>query len=524
MSDALKSAECPELVFGIAGPIGVDIDAITDSLFNALRAVRYESQVIKITSEMEFFHSGINKPEEQNFFTEVTYKIDYANALCKKYADSSTLARIAIRGIQAQRARLTGNSQKAKDNTAYIIRQLKRPDEIYLLRQVYGKQFVLVSAYGSAEQRKKLIENKLKRTLSTLTTAHEVSSKADELIERDASEDGEFFGQKLRETFHLADVFIDGISKQEMDEKLSRFVNAFFGRTDITPSKEEYGMYAAKSASLRSSDLSRQVGAAIFSKEGELITQGCNEVPKAFGGTYWDLEEPDYRDVRIGHDPNEILKKELLRDLFDRLKRANLLSETALRLGPPAKIVEKLSKKAKIGVADSADGPLVGAIAMDLTEYGRVVHAEMCAICDAARLGRSIKGARLYCTTFPCHNCTKHILAAGIEKVIYMEPYPKSKAKDLHENEIEIEAETAGKVSFIPFLGISPHRYRDIFQKGKRKNPDGSAKRWYGGVEKPMLDNVPISYIDLEYTALGSLIGTIERKAASKKSKLTIKK
>ena len=89
----------------------------------------------------------------------------------------------------------------------------------------------------------------------------------------DADEEGNDYGQRLRETFHLGDVFIDGLSKGDMDRQLTRFTQAFFGRTDITPTKGEYGMYATKAASFRSSDLSRQVGAAIFSDDGELITQ-----------------------------------------------------------------------------------------------------------------------------------------------------------------------------------------------------------------------------------------------------------
>jgi deoxycytidylate deaminase len=265
-------------------------------------------------------------------------------------------------------------------------------------------------------------------------------------------------------------------------------------------------MYAAKSASLRSSDLSRQVGAAIFSDEGELITQGCNEVPKALGGTYWDLEEPDFRDVRLGYDPNDILKKELLRDLFDRMSKAELLSQKAIDLGPPGEMVDKLTFKADKG-ADQKDGPLANSDVMDLTEFGRVVHAEMCAICDAARLGRSVKHATLFCTTFPCHNCTKHILAAGIKRVVYMEPYPKSRAKDLHQNEIEIEKTTPGRVSFVPFLGIAPFRYRDIFQKGKRKNSDGTAKRWLNGIERPMIESSTEAYFDVEKNELGPLLG-----------------
>jgi hypothetical protein len=46
-----------------------------------------------------------------------------------------------------------------------------------------------------------------------------------------------------------------------------------------------------------------------------------------------------------------------------------------------------------------------------------------------------------------------------------MEPYPKSRAKELHPDEIEIEAAPPGKVSFVPFMGISPFRYRDPFFK-----------------------------------------------------------
>jgi deoxycytidylate deaminase len=510
MTNVADSPDLPEIFFGIAGPIGVDIVAISDSLQNALRSVRYGSQVIHLTKEMMDVELATPPapPIDKSFYSEVNYKIHYANQLCAEFKQPDALARIALRTISHRREQMSGGRKKSpKQSTAYIIRQLKRPDEVHLLRKVYGKRFVLVSAYGPADQRTKLIEERLKRTLPPSTPQDEICGKACELIEKDSNEETNDYGQRLRETFHLADVFIDGLSKQKMDDKLNRFVQAFFGRTDISPSKEEYGMYAAKSASLRSADLSRQVGAAIFSKDGELITQGCNEVPKALGGTYWDSEEPDFRDVKIGQDPNDVLKNDILRDLFDRLAKSGFLSETAHKLGSLDEMIKKLTHKRK-PKTDDKDGALATAAIMDVTEYGRVVHAEMCAICDAARLGRSIKGGTLFCTTFPCHNCTKHILAAGVDRVVYMEPYPKSKAKDLHKNEIEIENEVDGRVSFVPFLGISPFRYRDIFQKiGKRKNDDGIAKRWMSGYETPMIDNSSNSYIEVELEEITSLFG-----------------
>lgn len=528
MAGELKAIRYPELIFGIAGPIGIDIDEISDTLTQALKAVQYDTVLIRVTGEIAEEASEIEKPKVINYASEVEYKMDHASAVCRRLGAPDALMRFAIRAIWNHRASVNNGLQTSTaandDNepkpetmvlprVAYIIRQLKRPEEVDLLRRVYGRQFVLVSAYGSADSRKKILETKLKRSLQMDVAEHEISAKAESLMHRDMNEDGDAHGQHLRETFHLADVFIDGIHKAEMEAKTIRFIQALFGKNDIAPTKAEYGMYAAKSASLRSSDLSRQVGAAIFSAEGELITQGCNEVPKAFGGTYWDGELPDHRDIKLGHDPNDVLKREVVRDLLERLQRNGLLSESAKALGSSAEIVSALLKKPEAS-SPLGTGALNGALVTDLTEYGRVVHAEMCAICDAARLGRSLKGSILYCTTFPCHNCTKHVLASGVSRVIYMEPYPKSKAKELHENEIELERESSDRVAFMPFLGISPYRYRDVFQKGKRKR-DGTAILWYHGEPRPMIDVPASTYTDLEAFELADLFGEVRGSVVS---------
>jgi cytidine deaminase len=508
------SLDYPELIVGVAGPIGVDMDLIARGVEAALAAVRYTSTLIKLTYEMSRY--PITDPdllaeskrwEGRDTFNTYMRKMSEANAIRKQYDDPAVLARIAIDAIREGRSRSTTGADVVRPRHAYIIRQLKRPEEVGLLRQVYGRQFVLASAYAPESERREQLCERLKTELSTSMTATDIGYRADQLIDRDASEDAESLGQQLRDTFHLADVFIDGLKKTEMDQKLERFTSALFGKNDITPSKDEYGMYAAKSASLRSADLSRQIGAAIFSPDGELITQGCNEVPKAHGGTYWDLEYPDHRDIKKGYDPNERHRNELLRDLVERFRRRGYLSDPLLKFGTDGQIVDELIAKRK---PPTERGALVGSRIMDLTEYGRVVHAEMLAICDAARTGRSVKGATLYCTTFPCHNCTKHLLAAGIKRVVYMEPYPKSRAKDLHPDEIEVEAESATKVSFVPFMGISPFRYRDLFQKGRRKGDDGKAHDWYNAPMRPMIDVILPSYTENEQWALASLLGEVK--------------
>jgi deoxycytidylate deaminase len=506
----------PELVIGVAAPIGVDLELLTASIGRALLEVDYTSEPLKLTAEMEKYKvlrpeliDEINKWQGKDIFNTYMRKMTEANALRKQYTDPALLARIAIYAIQAKRAARSGDATKPFPRHAYIVRQFKRPEEIELLRRVYGRRMILISAYASAEQRRRQIINRLQLEVSTQTLPSELSYKADQLIERDGAEDNESLGQALRETFHRADVFVHGLNRLEMDAMIDRFFQAFFGRTDIAPSKAEFGMYTAKSASLRSTDLARQVGAAVLSTEGDIITQSCNEVPRAHGGAYWDTEEPDFRDVKRGFDPNDTTKKEVLRDTIERLRNANYLSASLLDHGSDHEIVEFLIAREDLKKR-IPEGVLASSKVMDLTEFGRVVHAEMSAICDAARIGRSIRGSTLYVTTFPCHNCAKHILASGVRRVVFIEPYTKSRAKELHPDEIEIEEETPEKVCFIPFMGISPHRYREIFQKGRRKNAEGRARTWYYGSPRPLIEGgSPPTFYEEETLALAPLLGAI---------------
>lgn len=71
-----------------------------------------------------------------------------------------------------------------------------------------------------------------------------------------------------------------------MESQLRRFIQLIHGINGVTPTKEEYGMYVAYAAALRSGCLSRQVGASIMNAEGAIVATGRNDVPKA-GGVVW---------------------------------------------------------------------------------------------------------------------------------------------------------------------------------------------------------------------------------------------
>ncbi len=253
-------------------------------------------------------------------------------------------------------------------------------------------------------------------------------------------------------------------------------------------------MFLANVAALRSIDLSRQVGASILNDQGQIVCLGANEVPKAFGGTYWADGKFDDRDYCRGYDSNDKRKREILAEVLKLLDRNEKIDDLLI------------SAKIK-------DSQL-----MDALEYGRVVHAEMNAICDAARNGVSVRGACLYTTTFPCHMCAKHIIAAGISDVVFLEPYPKSLASELHSDALEIEGGDRGSyagfpaVKFLHFYGVTPRRYRELFERGERKNDSGEFVSYSGGVAAPLLDIKTPFYSQPE----GSVLAAIKKKFLKK--------
>jgi tRNA(Arg) A34 adenosine deaminase TadA len=134
---------------------------------------------------------------------------------------------------------------------------------------------------------------------------------------------------------------------------------------------------------------------------------------------------------------------------------------------------------------------------MDLLEYGRTIHAEMSAITDAARLGLSINNAIMYVTTFPCHMCAKHIVASGIDVVKYIEPFPKSYAHRPQSDSISIgPKESCGdKCQFVPFIGISPYRFQDVFERKRRKDTSCIFKQWMDDEPKPIIKYTIPSFV-----------------------------
>lgn len=74
------------------------------------------------------------------------------------------------------------------------------------------------------------------------------------------------------------------------------------------------------------------------------------------------------------------------------------------------------------GVADTDNCDDVGH-EMEDGHCIRTVHAEMNALIQCAKEGISANNTEIYATHFPCINCTKALLQAGVKKITYNTAY-----------------------------------------------------------------------------------------------------
>jgi deoxycytidylate deaminase len=478
ISDAVEGFDFfdSEIVIGFVFAVGTDyrpIQAFTEKL---LTGYGYKVNIVRISSLISALTDKplIDTPEIKRIHSHM----DAGNAACEESGRKDIWALAGIAEINKARKPIS-HKPPAMHRTANLLFSLKRPEEVSTLRKVYGDGFFLIGVFSTEKER-----------LEYLVEQNAPKHDALELIRRD-SEEPRSYGQQTRDTFYLADVFVQ-FRNQSYEGELQRFFDLVFSNPYITPTAREHAMFLAYASSLRSGQLGRQVGAAITSRSGDVLSVGCNDVPRPGGGLYWP-GEGDKRDHILGFDSNDRQREKQIEQLIEKIQ-------------------------AKAGDIQGNEIRAIAKSIFDITEYGRAVNAEMDALLTCARSGVSPKDGMLYTTTFPCHNCTRHIIASGIDRVIYIEPYAKSRAEELHEDAILVEEKAPDdgrqprrKIPFTPFVGIGPRRYFDLFSLSLSRGHELSRKE-SGKVYSvsrpgawPRVPMSPFSYIERETLAIKQL-------------------
>lgn len=442
------------LVIGITYALGTDPKPVIEQLENQFKNYGYDlTSWLNISDFLaENQDSDDPKPWWETLGLEAdvirkkdektTFEMSAGTELREKFG-TSILSELALWELCNKGNKDTKELQKnLRSRRLIVLSSFKQPDEIRLLKTVLGDHFFFIALYEDRKAREIALQEKKKYT----------EDKIRDFMDTDQDQKEIKHGQKLADTFALADYIMAANNDPEcLKDQVQRCLKLLFGYPFTTPTLDEHGQYLAYCASLKSSDLSRQVGAVIVNDQN-LLAMGANEPPQFGGGTYWPIklhglisEHPSGRDFMRCEDSNIEYQNEIAEDIHKALMNEDCNCDD-----------NEQDCKERIR----------NALQPWITEYGRSVHAEMDAICSAARMGIPLVGATLYTTTFPCHNCARHIIAAGIKRVVFVEPYPKSQALTLHNDALYLQgddSQEASKVCLEHFTGVCPQAFTQYF-------------------------------------------------------------
>src|SRR4051812_35332667 len=128
MSASSRSVDKPELVFALVGPAGTRLDDLADSLKSRLEYFGYECIDIRLSKLLEDNFSW-DSPPGSSEFERISHLQNKGDALRERLKDGAALARASIAEIRKVRMAKTGHPDRPASAHAYILRQLKHPDE-----------------------------------------------------------------------------------------------------------------------------------------------------------------------------------------------------------------------------------------------------------------------------------------------------------------------------------------------------------------------------------------------------------
>lgn len=510
----LNNLVSKELIFAVVGPAGSGTSWVAEALKERLSNTIKNSEVVVLKASTAIANWANNKGfkiDEESKLARAKSLQDAGDEIRSR--DAAGVAVSLISEIISRREATPTDTAGTKESPfrVFILDSLKNPAEVSLLRNVYQEAFCLIGVVCENDKRRSRLRDGKCRKSS--------GDDIDTFIERD-QDSGISNGQKVSDTFHLADFFIDNTQDRflgpdrrdenpawDVNDQLGRLIDILTFKKIVRPTASETGMFHAYGAKMTSACLSRQVGAALMDRAGNLLATGKNEVPAAGGGVYGGGFQADPKnDHRCAYSKEYCSSNKHQDQVIAELISA--IPELQ-NVDPP--ILKKTLKKTGIG---------------RLLEFSRAVHAEMDALLTAARQGLSPVGSRLFVTTFPCHYCARHIVSAGVDEVQYIEPYPKSLAFDLHGDAIEVTEElwvspsdatithnqlivkssnkdAKPKVLFRAFTGVAPRLYRQAFMKdrklkseegmmnlGKPEWSSGLLSENYQAIEKRLVENM----------------------------------
>jgi len=424
------------MIIGLTGPFGSGCSTIAKILSDKIeyrKGQKYGFEYIKISDilKREARNQGINiekiEPRQRRKVLQ-----DLGNNL-RKEKGLGVLVQWAIA------------EARQKDKNLIVIESIKNPGELIELKKYPNAYLMAIDAPYDV---------RWKRAKDVYKGDQQQFDIDDE---RDRNE-GIECGQNVQKCVDLADIFITNEIDIKAEHgwevfertKIVRFVKLIKEPGSDEPTTLELMMNNAYCTSLLSTCMKRQVGAVIT------VAEINNK--NIYSETKDQKIKP--REYLIATGYNAVPEGELCCEVnYKRCYREKIFRESLEKLKHCPVCGKKLSSYSNSCPKCKTEfEKLYPSKSLDLC---RSLHAEESAILQTARLGGiSLAGATLYTTTFPCLLCANKILAGGIARVIWLEPYP-----DKNSMELLKRADERGAIELIEFEGVKAEAFYKLFNK-----------------------------------------------------------
>jgi deoxycytidylate deaminase len=362
-----------------------------------------------------------------------------------------------------------------------IIDSIKNDGECQTLRQFPYFYLFSVHADENIREKRTLKAGRFKKTTDFAKV--DARDKEEEI----------HYGQQVKKCNYLSDIIINNnynfpqkatkARRQFIDEIYNKYISLIQLKKkglitpDNLPTNDETMMTMAYAQSRKSSCLKRKVGALIVSVENEqsgndydrsiqenvhILSSGYNEVPMGSVPCIFNKEyEMCYRDFLqekqakgINYCPS-CGKKIKLPKITCKTQNCKFECDEFIKACPECKNeldVKYICPKCHTDVFKKY---LTSVSNGKLLDMCRALHAEEHALLHLTKIiGQTSNNLVLYTTTYPCNLCANKIVAAGITKVVYADPYPMKEAKNILES---------GGVETVKFQGIKSSAFFRLY-------------------------------------------------------------
>jgi len=294
------------------------------------------------------------------------------------------------------------------ESTYIVIDAIRNSIENLYFKEKYSNYYLFAINANDQDIEDRLLEN------GHMTREDIKKQSKKEYQTQSLKNEEDFVSQNIQECIAKSDIFIVNNGKLankdsnviELYGQLIKYICLIRHPGLITPSNDEKMMQIAYTAKLNSGCISRQVGASITNKNGSLKSIGWNSV--AEGQTPCILRsKQDLLSNTTSNSYSSYEKSREFKDMIQQIPDINV--DTGLNQSFCFKSIYTKHKEKEKGNQ----------------VHTRALHAEENAFLQLAKYGsEGIKGGTLYSTASPCELCSKKAYQLGIERIVYIDPYP----------------------------------------------------------------------------------------------------